>query len=175
MLDNLFGGVKAVCCHGATHIDRRVDEQGREYDCTADDAAYAIFELEGGIICQFNSSWCTRVRRDDLLTIQVDGTQGTAVAGLRDCRIQHGSFTPRPVWNPDVDSPIRYFDDWRETPTNRDYDNAFKAQWELWLKHVVADEPFPWDLLEGAKGVQLAEAALASWKNRAWQDVPALA
>ena len=175
VLDNLFGGVKAVCCRGATHIDRRVDEEGREYDCTADDAAYAIFELEDGVICQFNSSWCTRVRRDDLLTIQVDGTLGTAVAGLRDCRIQHGSFTPRPVWNPDVDSSIKYFDDWREVPANREYDNAFKAQWELWLKHVVADEPFPWDLLAGAKGVQLAELAQASWKNRAWQDVPALA
>jgi predicted dehydrogenase len=174
VLDNFFGPVRAVSCLGATHIPRRWDEAGRPYDATADDAAYATFELEGGIIAHFNSSWCVRVRRDDLLTIQVDGTHGSAVAGLRHCWIQPHSATPRPVWNPDIDSPLDYFDGWQKVPQQTEFENAFKRQWELFLRHVVADEPFQWNLLEGAKGVQLAEKGLESWRKRAWVDVPAL-
>jgi predicted dehydrogenase len=174
VLDNLFGRVKAVNCTGATHIKQRWDEAGRPYKCTADDAAYATFELEGGIVAHFNSSWCVRVRRDDLLTVQVDGTRGTAVAGLRNCYIQHYGGTPRPVWNPDIESPLNYFDDWHKMPNQTTYDNAFKRQWELFLLHLVKDEPFPWSLLEGAKGVQLAELGMESWRKRCWLDVPAL-
>ncbi len=174
VIDSLFGSIKALSCLGATHIDRRVDETGREYTCTADDAAYGTFELENGIICHFNSSWAVRVRRDDLLTLQVDGTRGSAVAGLRDCLVQSDSFTPKPVWNPDVDSPIDYYAGWQRLPANRVYDNAFKVQWEMFLKHVVGDTPFPWSLREGAKGVQLAELALQSWANRRWVEVPPL-
>jgi predicted dehydrogenase len=176
VLDNLFGAVKAVSCLGATHIPERRDESGKPYACTADDSAYATFELEGGIVAHFNSSWCVRVRRDDLLTIQVDGTRGSAVAGLRKCFIQHYGATPRPVWNPDIDSPLDYFAGWQQVPDQEPlYDNAFKRQWELFLLHVVKGGPFEWDLLEGAKGVQLAELGLASWARRAWADVPALA
>jgi predicted dehydrogenase len=174
MLDNLFGQVKAVSCLGATHLPKRWDENGLPYKCTADDAAYATFELEGGIIAQFNSSWTVRVRRDDLLTIQVDGTVGSAVAGLRKCWVQAYADTPRPVWNPDVDSPIDYRDGWKLLGDDGVYDNAFKAQWELFLRHVVKGDPFPWTLLEGAKGVQLAEKGLESWQKRAWVDVPRL-
>ncbi|TVR52154.1 MAG: gfo/Idh/MocA family oxidoreductase [Puniceicoccaceae bacterium] len=174
LIDNLFGAVKGVSCLGATHLKKRWDEQGKPYNCTADDSAYATFELANGVICHFNSSWTVRVRRDDLLTLQVDGTEGSAVAGLRNCVIQHGTQTPKCVWNPDIDSPIRFFEGWHEVPTNQAYDNAFKVQWELFLRHVVKDEPFPWSLLEGAKGVQLAELGLASWEKRAWVDVPEL-
>jgi len=174
VLDNLFGNVKAVSCLGATHIERRWDESGRPYDCTADDSAYATFELDGGIVAHFNSSWCVRVRRDDLLTIQVDGTKGSAVAGLRECWIQPYGATPRPVWNPDIESPLRYSDGWQQTPAQQDFDNAFKVQWELFLRHVAKDEPFRWNLLEGAKGVQLAEKGIESWKKRAWVEVPPL-
>ncbi|HMQ51826.1 MAG TPA: Gfo/Idh/MocA family oxidoreductase [Anaerolineae bacterium] len=174
VVENLFGSIKALSCLAATHIDKRIDEKGHEYTCTADDAAYATFELGNGVICQFNSSWSVRVRRDDLLTIQVDGTRGSAVAGLRDCVIQHHSFTPKPVWNPDIDSPIDFFETWQRVPTNQIYDNAFKIQWELFLKHVVKDIPFPWTLLEGAKGVQLAELGLQAWQERCWLDVPEL-
>jgi predicted dehydrogenase len=172
VLDNIFGKVKAVSCMGATHIKERVDEQGHPYKVTADDAAYATFELEGGIIAQFNSSWCVRVRRDDLLTIQVDGTKGSAVAGLRQCYIQDYANAPRPVWNPDVEQPIDFFKDWTPVQEQETYENAFKAQWELFLKHVVSDEPFPWNLKEGARGVQLAEKGLESWDKRAWVDIP---
>jgi predicted dehydrogenase len=174
MIDNLFGPIRALSCLGATHIPERVDENGRKYKCTADDAAYATFELDGGVICHFNSSWCTRVRRDDLLTIQVDGTKGSAMAGLRKCWTQDYAHTPRPVWNPDVDQPINFFDSWNEVPSEREYENAFKIQWELFLKHVVLGTPFKWTLLEGAKGVQLAELGIKSWKKRAWVKVPKL-
>lgn len=168
VLDNLFGEVQAVSCLGATHIKERVDESGKPYACTADDAAYATFELAGGAIAHFNSSWTVRVRRDDLLTLQVDGTKGTAVAGLRNCVIQPYGATPRPVWNPDIDSPINFNDNWMTVPTNQVMDNGFKIQWEMFLKHVVCDTPWQYDLREGAKGVQLAEAGLKSWAERRW-------
>lgn len=174
VLDNLFGEVKAVSCLGATHIPERIDEEGQPYTCTADDAAYASFELEGGVIAHFNSSWVTRVRRDDLLTVQVDGTHGSAVAGLRGCKIQHYGSTPKPIWNPDIEQPIDFFGGWQEVPEQESYDNAFKVQWELFLKHVVADTAFPWNLRVGAKGVQLAELGLESWEKRAWVQVPEL-
>lgn len=174
VLDEVFGKVKSVSCLGATHIDTRVDENGRTYNCTADDSAYATFELEGGIIAHFNSSWAVRVRRDDLLTLQVDGTKGSAVAGLRECYIQHYGNTPKPVWNPDIEQPINFYEGWSKVPQQELYDNAFKAQWELFLKHVVKDSPFPWNLKSGARGVQLAEKGLESWAKRCWIDIPEL-
>jgi predicted dehydrogenase len=174
LIDNVFGPIKAVSCLGATHMDERVDENGKVFKCTADDAAYSTFELANGIICHFNSSWCTRVRRDDLLTIQVDGTHGSAVAGLRDVWLQPYGATPRPVWNPDVPQSINFYDTWQKMPEQRDFDNAFKVQWELFLRHVVKNEPFRWSLLEGAKGVQLAEKGIESWKKRAWVTLPKL-
>jgi predicted dehydrogenase len=174
LLDNVFGKVKAVSCLGTTHIPERVDEAGNRYKCTADDAAYATFELEGGVIAHFNSSWTVRVRRDDLLTIQVDGTKGSAVAGLRECYIQHYGNTPKPVWNPDIPQPINFFEGWAKIPEQEPYDNAFKVQWELFFKHVVKGDPFPWDLHEGVKGVQLAEKGLESWNKRCWVDIPEL-
>lgn len=174
VLDNLFGNVEGVFCIGATHITERVDEKGNTYKCTADDAAYAIMTLAGGIVAQFNSSWVTRVRRDDLLMIQVDGTKGSAVAGLRDCWTQPYGNTPKPVWNPDIPNPIAFYDGWNKMPEQEFYDNAFKAQWELFLKHIVRNDPFPWDLKAGARGVQLAEKGLESWEKRTWVNLPEL-
>ena len=180
VLDHTFGAVRAVQCLGATHIPERVDERGRRYAATADDAAYATFLLRGhsgepDIVAQFNSSWTVRVYRDELLHVQVDGTLGSAVAGLRECRAQHRVNTPRPVWNPDVPNPFDFFADWHEVPDNAEFDNAFQVQWEMFLRHVEAGgEPFAHDFLEGAKGVQLAELGHQSWKERRVVDVPAL-
>jgi predicted dehydrogenase len=173
VLDNLFGEVQAVSCLGATHIPYRWDENGKRYRATADDAAYATFRLKGGVVAHFNSSWTVRVRRDDLLTLQVDGTEGSAVAGLRKCYMQSYADTPKPVWNPDIPQPINFFDNWKEVP-DAGTDNAFKVQWEAFLRHVAGEGPFRWGLLEGAKGVQLAELGLRSWKQKKWLDVPKL-
>jgi predicted dehydrogenase len=174
VLDNLFGDVQAVSCLGATHIPQRWDENDERYDATADDAAYATFELAGGIVAHFNSSWAVRVRRDDLLTLQVDGTHGSAVAGLRRCFTQARVNTPKPVWNPDMPQTIDFHAGWQEVPDNAAWDNAFKAQWVLFLRHIEGEIEFPWNLREGAKGVQLAELGLKSWAERRWLDVPSL-
>jgi len=178
VLDNLFGEVKSVSCLGTTHIPKRWDENDQPYEATADDAAYATVELTGHngepVIAQINMSWVTRVRRDDLVTFHVDGTDGSAVAGLQECRAQSRVATPRPVWNPDIKQSMNFFDQWQEIPDSQVYDNGFKIQWEHFIRHVVEDAPYKWTLPEGAKGVQLVEAALQSWGERRWIDVPAL-
>ena len=178
VLDNLFGEVQSVSCLGATHIGERWDEAGEAYAATADDAAYATVQLKGHqgepVVAQINMSWATRVRRDDLVTFHVDGTHGSAVAGLTSCKAQSRVVTPRPVWNPDVKQAMNFFDDWQDVPDTTVYDNGFKIQWEAFIRHVVEDAPYRWTLPEGAKGVQLVDAALQSWKERRWIDVPAL-
>jgi predicted dehydrogenase len=174
LFDHTIARVRTVSCIGARQIPERVDEQGRSYQATADDMAFASFELEGGIIAQMNASWTTRVYRDDLLTLQVDGTLGSAVAGLRHCKTQHRVNTPRPVWNPDIESLHDYRRDWQDVPDNSTWDNAFRVEWEMFLRHVATDSPFPYDLADGARGVQLAEFALQSWHERRWVDVPDL-
>jgi predicted dehydrogenase len=173
VLDNLFGKVQGVSCLGATHIPSRVDENGKTYQADADDAAYATFQLEGGVIAHINSSWDVRVRRDDLVTFQVDGTHGSAVAGLTKCFSQHRVNTPRPVWNPDVPQTMNFFDQWEEVP-DVGSENGFKIQWEDFIRHVTADTPWHHGLIEGVKGVQLAELGMQSWAERRWIDVPAI-
>jgi predicted dehydrogenase len=174
VLDHVFAPVTAVSCIGATHIPSRVDENGKTYAADVDDAAYATFQLEGGAIAHINCSWCVRVRRDDLVTFQADGTHGSAVAGLTRCWTQHRVNTPRPVWNPDVPQTMKFLDQWEEVPENTTYDNGFKIQWEDFIRHVVAGTPWTHDLIEAAKGVQLAELGLQSWAERKWMDVAPL-
>ena len=174
VLDNLFGQVESVSCLGAVHVPKRWDEKGRAYASDAEDAAYATFRLAGGAIAHINSSWCVRVRRDDLVTFQVDGTHGSAVAGLTRCMSQARVNTPRPVWNPDQKQTIDFYKDWQEVPDSQAYDNAFKVEWEMFIRHIYDGGPFPWDLLAGAKGVQLAEAGMKSWRERRWIDLPPL-
>ncbi|PQO45184.1 Gfo/Idh/MocA family protein [Blastopirellula marina] len=168
VLNDLLGPIESVLAHAAIDIPERIDEQGQPYACTADDAAYAIFEMASGVTCQFNCSWSTRVRRDDLLTIQVDGTHGSAVAGLRDCWVQDSESTPKPVWNPDVPQPLNFYEGWRKLPADAGDDNAFKIEWELFLKHVAGEGDFPWSLRAGADGVALAQAGLTSARERRW-------
>ena len=175
VLDDLLGPVRAVCATGAIHLPERVDEDGRRYETTAEDAAYALFELDGGIVVSLNSSWDVRVHRDELFELQVDGTGGSAVAGLRECWVQPAAATPTAVWNPDLPDPIEHRAAWEPVGEDRVYDNGFKVQWEAFLRHVVADEPFKWDFLEGAKGIQLAQLGYRSWRERRWVDVPELA
>jgi predicted dehydrogenase len=174
VLDNTFAEVKSVVCRGATHIPERRDEQGKRYNATADDAAYALFELEGDVVAHMNMSWCVRVYRDDLVTFQVDGTEGSAVAGLSDCMIQPKEVTPRPVWNPDEKQTMDFYSQWMRMPDNEVYDNGFKAQWEMFIRHVAEDAPYRYTLVEGAKGLQLVECATKSWEERKWVDVPEL-
>jgi predicted dehydrogenase len=174
VLEQTFAPIRSVYAHAATHIPQRDDEQGKPYTATADDAAYGVFELEGGIVAQINSSWTVRVDRDELVEFQVDGTHGSAVAGLRNCRAQHRAATPKPVWNPDLPATERFREQWQQVPDNAQFDNGFKAQWEQFLAHVVADAPFPYDLLAGAKGVQLAELALESAREGRRVAVPEL-
>ncbi|KOG88642.1 Gfo/Idh/MocA family protein [Streptomyces varsoviensis] len=174
VLHELFGAVRTVQAHVTTHIPRRWDEHGKPYEASADDAAYGVFELEGGAVAQINSSWAVRVDRDELVEFQVDGVEGSAVAGLRRCRVQHRAATPRPVWNPDIPATEDFRAQWQEVPDNEEFDNGFKAQWELFLRHVVLDEPWRWDLLAGARGVQLAELGLRSSAEGRRLDVPEL-
>lgn len=168
LIANLFGRIERVLAHATTHIPVRVDENGNSYSCTADDSAYALFSLENGLICQFYNSFATRVRRDDLLTIQVDGTNGSAVAGLRDCWIQSLDATPRPVWNPDIPQPINFHQGWEKVADIMEYENAFKIQWELFIRHVVGDCDFPWSLRSGIAGVALADAGELSSRESRW-------
>ncbi|MFG3436294.1 Gfo/Idh/MocA family protein [Nonomuraea sp. NPDC047897] len=174
VMENLFGRVRSVYAQAVTHVPERVDEQGRAYPATADDAAYGVFELEGGVIAQINSSWTVRVNRDELVEFQVDGTEGSAVAGLRNCRVQHRATTPKPVWNPDLPVTARFRDGWQEVPDNAEFDNGFKIQWELFVRHVLEDAPFPYDFAAGARGVQLAELGLRSSAEGRRIEVPEL-
>jgi predicted dehydrogenase len=162
VLENLFGRVEAVTAKVVTHIPARWDEQGREYRATADDAAYGIFELAGGVIAQINSSWATRVHRDELVEFHVDGTEGSAVAGLHHCVVQHRAQTPKPVWNPDIPETARFREQWQPVPDNAVFDNGFKVQWESFLRYVVGDGEHPYDFMAGARGVRLAEVGLES-------------
>ena len=162
VLDHVIAPVKSVFAHASTHIPQRWDEQDNPYAATADDAVYGVFELEGGIVAQVNSSWTTRVDRTELVTFQVNGTEGSAVAGLRGCRVQHRATTPKPVWNPDLPVSHDFRAQWTELPENDVYDNGFKTQWEEFLTAVVTGAPYPHNLFAGARGVQLAELGLRS-------------
>jgi predicted dehydrogenase len=174
LLDHLFGGVRSILCTARTEVPRRVDERGKTYDVTAEDSAYALVELVGGAVAQISASWCVRPYRDDLLVVHVNGVNGSATAGLRQCRVQPAAATPVFVWNPDVPQEIDPRSGWLEVPDYGPAVNAFRHQWELFLRHVVLDEPFPWALRDSVRGVQLAELAMLSVSERRWVEVPEL-
>ena len=172
LLEGLFGSIEALTAKAVTHIPERWDERGHRYQATADDAAYAIFELVGGVVAQLNSSWCVRVHRGELLELQVDGTDGSAVAGLRDCVAQHRGLCPRPVWNPDIPNEHDFLGQWQPVPLDGEPANAFRLQWEMFVRHVLEDGPFPHDLHAGARGVRVAELAARSSAERRRVEVP---
>lgn len=174
VLEQIFGPVRAVTARSVTHIDRRWDENGQAYDATADDAVYGLFELDGGVVAQVNSSWAVRVNRDELVEFQVDGTEGSAVAGLHHCRIQPRAATPKPVWDPDVPTTQRFRDQWQPVPDNEVFPNGFRAQWEQFLRYVAEDAPYVGDLWAGARGVQVAELGLRSSREGCRVEIPEL-
>nr|WP_221380105.1 Gfo/Idh/MocA family oxidoreductase [Actinoplanes polyasparticus] len=174
VLEQIFGPVNAVTARSVTHIDRRWDESGEPYAATADDAVYGLFELDGGVIAQINSSWAVRVNRDELVEFQVDGTHGSAVAGLHHCRIQPRAGTPKPVWDPDVPTAQRFREQWQEVPDNEVFVNGFRAQWEQFLRYVAEDGPYTGDLWAGARGVQVAELGLQSSREGRRLEIPEL-
>ncbi|NCT91210.1 Gfo/Idh/MocA family oxidoreductase [Cellulomonas sp. APG4] len=176
VLEGVLGTVRTVNAQVATHIPTRWDEQGREYRATADDAAYGIFEIEtpdgDPVVAQINSSWAVRVYRDELVEFQVDGTHGSAVAGLNTCVAQQRAHTPKPVWNPDLPVTESFRDQWLEVPANADLDNGFKLQWEDYVRDVVAGREHRYGLLSAARGVQLAELGLRSSAEGRRLEVP---
>lgn len=171
VLDHIVAPVKSVSCLGAVNFKKRWDEENMPYIADADDAFYAMLKLDKGIIAQINSSWCTRVNRDDLVTFQIDGSKGSAVAGLTNCKIQRLADTPRPVWNPDAPQQMNFYDQWEEYQPRAKFKNGFRAQWEEFLLAAVEGKPYAYTLNEGAKGVQLAELSMKSWELEQWMQV----
>jgi predicted dehydrogenase len=174
IFDRLLGEIKAVSCRHMTALPERRDESGKRYDVDVEDTAFATLELAGGVLAQVSSSWASRVKRDDLLQIQVDGTLGSAVCGLHRCFLQPLVATPKPFFDPERPQAIVFDEQWQEMPDIEPFRSSYRAGWELFLKHVAEDAPFPSPLLEGAKGVQLAEACYQSDRERRWIDLPAL-
>lgn len=178
VLEGILGTVESVTARTVTHIPTRWDEDGKEYAATADDAAYGIFDIRtpGGepVVAQINSSWAVRVFRDELVEFQVDGTHGSAVAGLRRCVAQQRAHTPKPVWNPDLPVTEPFRDQWLEVPANDDLDNGFRLQWEEFLRDVVEGRPHRFDLLSAARGVQLAELGLRSSAEGRRLEIPGI-
>jgi predicted dehydrogenase len=171
LLDHLFGAVQGVMCETATHVAERVDERGHVYSVTAEDSAYALVTLHTGALAQVHASWCVRPYRDDLFSIQVDGSTGSAVADLRRCFVQSSEQTPTFTWNPDVPQELDPRGSWTEFRPGQSSVNAFRQQWELFLRHIVLGDPFPWDLRASARGVQFAELAMRSAREHRWLDV----
>lgn len=176
VLEGILGSVESVTAKAVTHIPTRWDEKGQPYEATADDAAYGIFEVRtpdgDPVIAQINSSWAVRIYRDELVEFQVDGTHGSAVAGLNKCVAQQRGHTPKPVWNPDLPVTESFRDQWLEVPANADLDNGFKLQWEEFLGDVVAGRPHRYGLLSAARGVQLAELGLQSSAEGRRLEIP---
>ncbi len=175
IFDRLLGPISAVSCRAMTAQPVRRDEAGRSYQVDVEDHAFAIFELQGGVLAQVASSWASRVKRDDLLQIQVDGTAGSAVAGLHRCFIQPAAATPKPFFSPDQPQPMDFASQWQEMPDIEPFENGYRAGWALFLRNIVEGAPFPAPLMEGAKSVQLAEACHRSNRERRWVELASLA
>ena len=177
IFDRLLGPIKAVSCRHMTALQpRRIDETGRPYDVDVEDHAFAMFELEGGVLAQISSSWASRVKRDDLLADP--GRRHRGLGGVRAASLLYPAARSRrrsPFFSPEAPQAMIFDAQWQEMPDIEPFENGYRAGWELFLRHVAEDAPFPAPLLEGAKSVQLAEACYQSHRERRWVDLPPLA
>jgi predicted dehydrogenase len=174
MIDALAGEITSVSATSRTFIPRRVDERGAEYDVDVEDSVFATLELAEGGIVSINSSWTTRARREFPIQVQIDGSLASAVAGPFGCWTQRLAEAPGGAISAALPQGGSFFDGWTAAPVNATAVNSYRAGWELFLRHVAEDGPFPYSLLQGAKGVQLAQAAYLSKAERRWVNLPPL-
>jgi predicted dehydrogenase len=174
MLDRLVAPVVRVTGQIGTATPRRVDEQGRSYDVDVEDTVQVLLRLEGGAMASINNSWATRVRRDDTMCVQIDGTGGSAVAGRHKCLIQSAAKTPEAFLAAATPGGIDFAAHWAEAPDEAPRKNPYRQCWELFLRHLAEDAPYVPTLLEGAKAVQLAELVYRAHAEGRWLDVPEL-
>ena len=171
---SLMGPIKAVSCRKLTQQKKRWDEAGKPFDVDVEDEVFSTFEFESGAMAQVTTSWASRVKRDDLIQIQIDGTHGSAVAGGHKCFVQSLAATPRPAWNVEVPQAMDFDTQWQEVPEHEPFKNSYRHGWEQYLRHVAEDAPLRSTLLEGARDVQLTEACYQSDRERRWIDIAPL-
>jgi predicted dehydrogenase len=174
MIDRLAAPVTAVSALMSTATPERVDEQDRLYTVDVEDTSHALLKLAGGAVGVITNSWATRVRRDDTMMVQIDGTAGSAVAGRMRCFTQSAVNTPEAFFGGGQPANMDFFAQWLEVPDSLPVKNAFRQCWEAFLRHVADDAPYLPTLLEGAKAVQLADLAYRSNAEGRWIPVPEL-
>jgi predicted dehydrogenase len=176
VIEGILGPIARVVAATKTAIPERVDEEGRRYAVDVDDTSVTLAELASGAVGTIICSWATRVRRDDLLTLQIDGTGGSALAGLHRCWVQSAAATSTVRrFNPDTDIGADYRSDWTEVADATAYTNPYRVGWENFLRHVVADAPLLCDFAAGLRDVQLAEACYRSVAQRTWVSIDDIA
>jgi len=169
VIEGILGRIKSIVSTAWTATPERIDESGQRYRVDVEDSVVTLVELENGAFGAILSSWATRVRRDDLFTLQVDGMQGSAVAGLHRCHVQSLGETPKVTgFSVAADLGLDYRTQWGAVPELGAQRNGYRMGWEAFLRHVVAGAPFRSDLRAGIRDVQLAEACQRSMAERQW-------
>ena len=177
IVEGTLGPIARVAALSWTGQTERADEAGDRFHVDVEDNAHTLLELESGARGAILSSWSTRVRREDLVTFLVDGTEGSAMAGLRRCWKQAAGDTPLVrgfLMGRDADTmdvSVDYRENWREEPDVEPYKNPYRYGWERFIHHVAGDEPFYADLSAGIRDVRLAEACLQSAQEGGWVDM----
>jgi predicted dehydrogenase len=173
IIETIVGSIVRVASSEWIATPERVDEQGKRYAVAVEDSAATLVEIEGGAFGTILSSWATRVRRDDLLTLQVDGSKGSAIAGLHRCHVQMNAQTPSIAhFSVMKDIGADYRHDWTEAPPLPSYTNPYRVGWERFLRHVATDAPMPSDFAAGIRDVAFAEACHRSMRERTWIAFP---
>ena len=169
VIEGILGPIRRGVSATPTAIPERVDEEGNRFHVDVDDTSVTLAELASGAVGTIICSWATRVRRDDLVTLQIDGTGGSALAGLHRCWMQSAAGTPTiRRFNPDIDIAEDYRAQWTEVAGAAAYTNPYRVGWENFLRHVVADAPLVCNFAAGLRDVQLAEACYRSVAQQTW-------